>query len=110
MRIESGRVAVVTGGADGIGFALAAAAAAHGMRVVLAALLVLSAGVALAQAPAGESKAGQNDCGCAGDADCLLFCAKRTVATPGSIGSKIGNKDIGLQKRIETLDAIKALK
>jgi NAD(P)-dependent dehydrogenase (short-subunit alcohol dehydrogenase family) len=36
MRIESGRVAVVTGGASGIGFALAAAAAAHGMRVVLA--------------------------------------------------------------------------
>src|ERR1700735_593628 len=36
MRIESGRIAVVTGGANGIGFALAAAAAAHGMRVVLA--------------------------------------------------------------------------
>ena len=48
--------------------------------------------------------------GCAGDADCLLFCAKRTIVTPGSIGSKIGNKDIGLQKRIESLDATKALK
>lgn len=35
MRIEPGRVAVVTGGASGIGFALAAAAAAHGMHVVL---------------------------------------------------------------------------
>jgi len=80
------------------------------MRVVLAALFVFSAGVALAQAPAGEPAAGQNDCGCAGDADCLLFCAKRTIVTPGSIGSKIGNKDIGLQKRIETLDATKALK
>ncbi len=36
MRIESGRIAVVTGGASGIGYALAAAAAARGMRVVLA--------------------------------------------------------------------------
>ena len=36
MRIEPGRVAVVTGGASGIGFALAAAAAERGMRVVLA--------------------------------------------------------------------------
>jgi NAD(P)-dependent dehydrogenase (short-subunit alcohol dehydrogenase family) len=36
MRIEPGRVAVVTGGASGIGFALAAAAASRGMRVVLA--------------------------------------------------------------------------
>jgi NAD(P)-dependent dehydrogenase (short-subunit alcohol dehydrogenase family) len=36
VRIEPGRVAVVTGGASGIGFALAAAAAERGMRVVLA--------------------------------------------------------------------------
>ena len=36
MRIEPGRIAVVTGGASGIGYALAAAAAARGMRVVLA--------------------------------------------------------------------------
>ena len=36
MRIEPGRTAVVTGGASGIGYALAAAAAARGMRVVLA--------------------------------------------------------------------------
>lgn len=36
MQIEPGRVAVVTGGASGIGFALAAAAAARGMQVVLA--------------------------------------------------------------------------
>jgi NAD(P)-dependent dehydrogenase (short-subunit alcohol dehydrogenase family) len=36
VQIEPGRVAVVTGGASGIGFALAAAAAARGMRVVLA--------------------------------------------------------------------------
>lgn len=35
MRIEPGRIAVVTGGASGIGYALAAAAATHGMRVVL---------------------------------------------------------------------------
>ena len=35
MRIEPGRVAVVTGGASGIGYALAAAAASHGQRVVL---------------------------------------------------------------------------
>lgn len=35
MRIESGRTAVVTGGASGIGYALAAAAAERGMRVVL---------------------------------------------------------------------------
>jgi NAD(P)-dependent dehydrogenase (short-subunit alcohol dehydrogenase family) len=36
VQIEPGRVAVVTGGASGIGFALAAAAAERGMRVVLA--------------------------------------------------------------------------
>lgn len=36
MRIEPGRIAVVTGGASGIGLALAAAAADRGMRVVLA--------------------------------------------------------------------------
>jgi NAD(P)-dependent dehydrogenase (short-subunit alcohol dehydrogenase family) len=35
MRIEPGRIAVVTGGASGIGFALAAAAATRGMHVVL---------------------------------------------------------------------------
>jgi short-subunit dehydrogenase len=35
VRIEPGRTAVVTGGASGIGYALAAAAAARGMRVVL---------------------------------------------------------------------------
>jgi len=35
VQIEPGRVAVVTGGASGIGFALAAAAAERGMRVVL---------------------------------------------------------------------------
>src|SRR5215469_4214967 len=35
MRIEPGRVAVVTGGASGIGYALAAAAADRGLRVVL---------------------------------------------------------------------------
>jgi NAD(P)-dependent dehydrogenase (short-subunit alcohol dehydrogenase family) len=35
MRIEAGRVAVVTGGASGIGYALAAAAADRGLRVVL---------------------------------------------------------------------------
>jgi len=35
MRIEPGRVAVVTGGASGIGYALAAAAASRGLRVVL---------------------------------------------------------------------------
>lgn len=35
MRIEPGRIAVVTGGASGIGFALAAAAIGHGMLVVL---------------------------------------------------------------------------
>ena len=35
MKFEPGRIAVVTGGASGIGFALAAAAAARGMRVVL---------------------------------------------------------------------------
>jgi len=36
VRIEPGRIAVVTGGASGIGFALAAAAAGHGMHVLLA--------------------------------------------------------------------------
>jgi short-subunit dehydrogenase len=36
VRIEPGRTAVVTGGASGIGYALAAAAARRGMRVVLA--------------------------------------------------------------------------
>ena len=35
MRIEPGRVAVVTGGASGIGYALAAAAASRGLPVVL---------------------------------------------------------------------------
>jgi NAD(P)-dependent dehydrogenase (short-subunit alcohol dehydrogenase family) len=35
MRIEPGRVAVVTGGASGIGYALATAAASRGLRVVL---------------------------------------------------------------------------
>ncbi len=35
MRIEAGRIAVVTGGASGIGFALAAAASGRGMHVVL---------------------------------------------------------------------------
>ncbi len=35
MRIEPGRVAVVTGGASGIGYALAAAAARRGLHVVL---------------------------------------------------------------------------
>jgi NAD(P)-dependent dehydrogenase (short-subunit alcohol dehydrogenase family) len=35
MRIEPGRVAVVTGGASGIGYALAAAAASRGLSVVL---------------------------------------------------------------------------
>ena len=35
MHIEPGRVAVVTGGASGIGYALAAAAAEQGLRVVL---------------------------------------------------------------------------
>jgi short-subunit dehydrogenase len=35
VRIEPGRTAVVTGGASGIGYALAAAAAGHGMHVVL---------------------------------------------------------------------------
>jgi NAD(P)-dependent dehydrogenase (short-subunit alcohol dehydrogenase family) len=35
MRIEPGRVAVVTGGASGIGYALAAAAASRGLQVVL---------------------------------------------------------------------------
>jgi NAD(P)-dependent dehydrogenase (short-subunit alcohol dehydrogenase family) len=35
MRIEPGRVAAVTGGASGIGYALAAAAASRGLRVVL---------------------------------------------------------------------------
>jgi NAD(P)-dependent dehydrogenase (short-subunit alcohol dehydrogenase family) len=36
VQIEPGRIAVVTGGASGIGFALAAAAAERGMHVVLA--------------------------------------------------------------------------
>jgi NAD(P)-dependent dehydrogenase (short-subunit alcohol dehydrogenase family) len=36
VRIEPGRIAVVTGGASGIGFALAAAAATRGLRVLLA--------------------------------------------------------------------------
>jgi NAD(P)-dependent dehydrogenase (short-subunit alcohol dehydrogenase family) len=36
MQFEPGRIAVVTGGASGIGFALAAAAASRGMQVVLA--------------------------------------------------------------------------
>ncbi|HEX3924760.1 MAG TPA: SDR family NAD(P)-dependent oxidoreductase [Streptosporangiaceae bacterium] len=36
MRIEPGRIAVVTGGASGIGFALAAAACGRGMHVLLA--------------------------------------------------------------------------
>jgi NAD(P)-dependent dehydrogenase (short-subunit alcohol dehydrogenase family) len=36
MRIQAGRVAVVTGGASGIGFALARAAGGHGLHVVLA--------------------------------------------------------------------------
>jgi NAD(P)-dependent dehydrogenase (short-subunit alcohol dehydrogenase family) len=36
MQIEPGRLAVVTGGASGIGFALAAAAAERGMHIVLA--------------------------------------------------------------------------
>jgi NAD(P)-dependent dehydrogenase (short-subunit alcohol dehydrogenase family) len=35
LRIEPGRVAVVTGGASGIGYALAAAAASRGLRVVV---------------------------------------------------------------------------
>jgi NAD(P)-dependent dehydrogenase (short-subunit alcohol dehydrogenase family) len=35
MRVEPGRVAVVTGGASGIGYALAAGAAGRGLRVVL---------------------------------------------------------------------------
>ena len=35
MQFEPGRIAVVTGGASGIGFALAAAAASRGMQVVL---------------------------------------------------------------------------
>ena len=35
MRIEPGRTTIVTGGASGIGYALAAATAGHGMHVVL---------------------------------------------------------------------------
>lgn len=35
MQLESGRVAIVTGGASGIGKALAQVAAAAGMRLVL---------------------------------------------------------------------------
>jgi hypothetical protein len=77
------------------------------MRAALVVLLWLAAGAACAQTPLPAPTSGVDDCGCAGDAECLLFCGKRSVATPGSIGSRIGNKGLGMQKRIEDLDSLK---
>ncbi len=62
MQIEPGRVAVVTGGASGIGFALAAAAAGRGMRAVLADVRA----DALEAAAAAARQRGGGDGGCRG--------------------------------------------
>jgi hypothetical protein len=62
--------------------------------------LVACAAAAQTAAPA----PGADDCGCKGNADCLLFCPKRSVTTPGSIGSLVGNKGVGAQERVNNLD------
>ncbi len=77
------------------------------MRFLLVIAFSLGAGGVVAQTPSAPAAGGQNDCGCAGNAECLLFCGHRSIDTPGSIGSTIGNKGIGMQERIDRLDSSK---
>lgn len=94
MQEFSGKVAVVTGGASGIGYALAAQAVREGMRVVLADIEAdtLDAAAQQLRATGGQVLAVRTD---VADAAAVMALAERTQATYGGAHLLFNNAGVG---------------